>query len=394
MIILMLVCEGADSGWVCARAQLGAEGAGVHHVLVWSTPLGRTRWLVAVFAGVGAVHQLAFRRENDRTTTDKSLTTFTAQTYNTRARSRAGARVIAGPKEDSSKYDSLRFGDYHYAKKGGFLWYRSGQIRIFIILAEPSGDKPRPRGSRMRARDRALKRRWLESLHVRIAQAADDVHGGLVEVLCEDGLLERRVEGAEGGCPVVAAVAKAENRSLSTIRSAVLSALPAAEDVGSDAAHIKLAIEAPSMIQKYRSPVPNRCRNSRKPWDSLHNGREFNGACHPWSISPLANRLARVEMSTSATNAARERTAPGGAPIFTAASSQSSEAVAELIGSLTKRASAAARKLSVSWVRMTVVTSVLESPALSKPCMLGVKLVLSIRSAAPESGARRWGSEK
>ena len=25
MIILMLVCEGADSGWVCARAQLGAE---------------------------------------------------------------------------------------------------------------------------------------------------------------------------------------------------------------------------------------------------------------------------------------------------------------------------------------------------------------------------------
>ena len=51
-------------------------------------------------------------------------------------------------------------------------------------------------------------------VHVRMAQAADDVHGGLVEVLCEDGLLERRVEGAEGGCPVVAAVAKAVNRSL------------------------------------------------------------------------------------------------------------------------------------------------------------------------------------
>ena len=29
MIILMLVCEGADSGWASARAQLGAEGAGL-----------------------------------------------------------------------------------------------------------------------------------------------------------------------------------------------------------------------------------------------------------------------------------------------------------------------------------------------------------------------------
>ena len=194
---MMLVCEGADSGWVCARAQLGAEGAGVHHVLVWSTPLGRTRWLVAVFAGVGCTSSLSGEK-------------MTGQPLSQHK------RVIAGPKEHSSKYDSLRFGDYHYAlKKGGLLWYRSGRIRIFIILAEPSGDKPRPRGSRMRDRDRALKRRWLESLcmfawpKLRMMSMVGWSRSSVKMACLKDAWRALR------GCPVVAAVAKAVNRSLS-----------------------------------------------------------------------------------------------------------------------------------------------------------------------------------